>query len=119
MNVLNLIIRCLSFQVNTEYDHPRLYLVKYIGEAEVLIPRMDIADAVADLYFRRENKTGKKEIETYPKLRAEIIFLDLHQFFGPLGPFITGHINIVFKTRHGVHSEVADPVTLKFYLKGK
>jgi hypothetical protein len=38
-------------QVNTEYDHPRLYLVKHIGETEVLITGMNISQAVAYFYF--------------------------------------------------------------------
>ncbi len=100
--------------MNRKHDHPRLYLIKYIGEFQVLIPCMDIAQAIADLYFRRTNKTFEEDIETDTKLRSIIMAFDLNQFLRPFCAGIGGHVNIKFKTRHGIYPEIADPVGLKF-----
>ena len=100
--------------MNRKHDHPRLYLIKYVGESEIFIPCMNVAQAIADFYFRRENKTFKKEIEANAKLRAKIIFFDLHQFFRFFCAGIGSHVNVKFKTRHDIHPEIADPVGLKF-----
>lgn len=37
--------------MNRKHNHPGLYLVKYVGEFEVFVPSVDIAQAVTDLYL--------------------------------------------------------------------
>lgn len=59
----------LSFQMDTEHNHPRLDLVEYTGVNQVWVTGMEIPHAVADLYFRGEDKTVEKEIEADPEFR--------------------------------------------------
>lgn len=68
----------LPLQMNRKHNHPRLDLVKHIGEFQVLIPCMDIAQAIADLYFGRTNKTFEEDVEADTKLRAVILAFDLY-----------------------------------------
>lgn len=109
----------LSFQVNGEYDHPGLDLIKHARKPEVFIAGMYIPEAVADLDLRREYKTGEEKIKTNTELRSEIMLLDFDQFLRPLGPGITGHIDIGLDAGQGIYPEIADTVTLKFNLNGE
>jgi hypothetical protein len=54
----------LTLNMNTKHHHSRLNFVKYTGVFQSFVAAVDVAKAIANLYFRRKNKTCKKEIET-------------------------------------------------------
>jgi len=92
--------------MNGKHNHSGLYLIKYIGEFKVLIPAMNIAQAIADLYFRRKYKTGEEKIKTNSKLRTKIVLANFYQVIPSFRPGITRHINIRLKTWQCVHSKI-------------
>ena len=102
--------------MDAEDDHAGLDAVEYVGEFQVLIPCVNVSQAVADLDLRRENKTLEEEVEADPELRPVIMFFYFDQFLGSFGSGIAGHVDVGLYAGQGIDPKISDAVALELDL---
>jgi hypothetical protein len=64
--------------MDAEYDHAGLDPIEYIGEFQVFVSGMYVAESITDLDLRRKDETFKEEVESDAEFRSEVMFFYFH-----------------------------------------
>ena len=61
-----------AFKMKGEHNHAAVHFINYIGVAERFISAVNIAQAVAKFYFRREDEVRKENLKPYSTLNSVV-----------------------------------------------
>ena len=103
----------------SEEDHAGTQLIKHAGIFQRSISCMNIAEAVAEFYFRRNRYKGQVKIEADTYFSTKIILFQFYQIIRISGFGIAGQINIVFHTGQHIHFKIVDAVGVELEVKRK